>query len=274
MSRASPISQCGLRSRRPWSDRHRQLVRALDRLLAAGACPHVRTVTFASSPPTGTSGSAGFGIRRRRSSTWASTVASSASRAVRRVRADLGGSGAQAATSGPSGRRAALDRLADLLRGVFRSARSVSPSPWSSRRRVRASAGSTSAESSPRRSRPSGSRRLLTGRCEADAHPNPLVPASGRASRGDRRRTPDRGWRGAIPRAARSGGRGTRGRARRRRVAVADRRSAAVSKMAVCHASPRGSRRGRPRRPGSRGPPLLGNDAERRPRLPREAASR
>ena len=63
MSSASASSQCGLRV-------HVSALASAPRSpltgCSCGSCsPHVRTVTFASSPPTGTSGSAGFGIRGR-----------------------------------------------------------------------------------------------------------------------------------------------------------------------------------------------------------------
>ena len=78
--------------------------------------PHVRTVTFASSPPTGTSGSAGFGIRRseaprarpRRAASSASSTAIRSPTAIDAAR--------RAADLGAGGVRAAAHRLADPLR--------------------------------------------------------------------------------------------------------------------------------------------------------------
>ena len=73
-------------------------------------------MTFASSPPTGTSGSAGFGMRRSRSSSCCSVAASSAS--IASIRSPRGGApGAQLRDLGAVGRGAAADRLADLLAG-------------------------------------------------------------------------------------------------------------------------------------------------------------
>ena len=107
MSSASPSSQCGRRS---------QLVPSGAVAWRGPGSPQVRTVTFASSPPTGTSGSAGFGIRSSRSSSSSSAAASSASiwsiRAPARVDA-----GPQVRDLGAVRPGAAADRLADLLRG-------------------------------------------------------------------------------------------------------------------------------------------------------------
>ena len=66
MPSASASSQCGRRASR------------------GSGSPQLRTVTLASSPPTGTSGSAGFGMRSIASSSSAWTVASSASVAASR----------------------------------------------------------------------------------------------------------------------------------------------------------------------------------------------
>ena len=71
---------------------------------------------MASSPPTGTSGSAGFGMRSSRSSSSASAAASSAS--ISSIRAPARGRGvAQRLDLGAVGLGAAADRLADLLAG-------------------------------------------------------------------------------------------------------------------------------------------------------------
>ena len=114
----------------PRSRRRRRVGADLaDERLDAGSCsPHVRTVTLASSPPTGTSGSAGFGMRSSESSSSASTVASSASIASIRSPASVDAA-LQRGDLRPSG--AAPPRIASPIAfdAVLRSALSRSPSP-------------------------------------------------------------------------------------------------------------------------------------------------
>ena len=108
MPSASPTSQCGSARRQP--------SRRLAVAAARSGSPQVRTVTLASSPPTGTSGSAGLGMRSSRSS---SVGLDLGQLGVERVdplagaveaRLELGDLGAV-------GLGAAPDRLADPLRG-------------------------------------------------------------------------------------------------------------------------------------------------------------
>ena len=104
MSSASAISQWGLR-RHVSPPAGASAPTSPSRGCSAGSSsPQVRTVTFASSPPIGTSGSAGFGMRSRRSSTSASTVAA---RAVDRRRSARRPRSTAALSSATSGRRAA-----------------------------------------------------------------------------------------------------------------------------------------------------------------------
>ena len=115
---------------------------AVARLLDGSSSPQVRTVTLASSPPTGTSGSAGFGMRSSRSSTSASTVASSAS--ISAICSPAPGRfGLERSDFRAVRRRAALDRLADLLRGRVAA-------PPSARRRRRAASGGGRRARAPR----------------------------------------------------------------------------------------------------------------------------
>ena len=117
--------------------------------------------------PIGTSGSAGFGIRRSASSTAPSTSASSASRAV--IRSPAASDAAfRSATSGTVRCRAALDRLADPLRAAFRSALRASLSPSGCRRRASSSsARSTTAGSSPLSTPLADDLRLIAGAAAA-----------------------------------------------------------------------------------------------------------
>ena len=206
----------------------------------AGARPTSRTVTFASSPPTGTSGSAGFGIRSRRSSSSASTVASSASSAAIRAPAAVEAA-FSAAISGPFG--SAPPRIASPIAfdAWLRSALSRSPSASSSRRRASAASACIDerrvlalvdraladdvAASSRRRCSPTLIRRPPPGR-------RPRTPRNGR------RRTPGRGWPAASRRAGRSAGRGRPGRGPRRHGRPPVRRPVATEKMSACQASP------------------------------------
>ena len=105
--------------------------------------PQVRTVTLASASPTGTSGSAGFGMRRSASSSSASTRPISASRAA--IRSPAATEAARrAATSGPLGAAPALMASPICFETPLRSALRESASPRSARRRASsASAAST-----------------------------------------------------------------------------------------------------------------------------------
>ena len=87
MSSASPSSQWGFAPPGCAAGRGVGADLAGQWLLARQPLPQVRTVTLASSPPTGMSGSGGFGIRRRRSSSVAASLSASvASRLVIRTR--------------------------------------------------------------------------------------------------------------------------------------------------------------------------------------------
>ena len=100
MSRASASSQWGLRVPSPAAGVGADLATIG---WSRGSCsPHVRTVTLASSPPTGMSGSGGFGMRSSRSSRLASTSAELRVEAVIRSPAAVDAC-RSSATSGPSG---------------------------------------------------------------------------------------------------------------------------------------------------------------------------
>ena len=170
MSSASASSQCGFR-RHVAPPAGASAPTSPSSGCSTGSCsPHVRTVTFASSPPIGTSGSAGFGMRRRRSSSCGLDVsASCASIAVIRSPASVE-RGLELGDLGAVGLRAALDRLADLLRrgvalGLERrrlSPRSRAPLGVEPRAPDRRARGPR-----PCRSRPCGSRPAPRGAAAA-----------------------------------------------------------------------------------------------------------
>ena len=203
MSSASPISQCGRRA---------QVVPSAAATSRAVRSPQVRTVTLASSPPTGTSGSAGFGIRSSRSSSSASVAASSASissiRAPARVEASR-----SSATSGPSGlappRIASPICLLAALRSAFVSG--LRPGGAGGARRPRAP-GRRSPGPRPCRSRPGGcvpARRVAAGRRRSCLG---LPCGAGGAQPADDEVVVEAGE--EPPRAGRWRGRGTRGTGR------------------------------------------------------------
>ena len=134
MSRSAAMSQCGRRRQVAPPAGASAPTSPSSGCSTGSSSPQVRTVTFASSPPTGTSGSAGFGMRRRRSSISASTVASSAS--IASIRSPASTEAAfSSATSGPSGFAPPLIASPICLLAALRSALSASPSPRSVRRR-------------------------------------------------------------------------------------------------------------------------------------------
>ena len=175
MPSASPISQCGRRVHGPAPSGPPPPVSSC----GAGS-PQVRTITLASSPPTGTPGSAGFGMRSSASSSSASTAASSTSIAAIRWPASVDDR-RSASTSGPCGD--APERIASPIRfeAAFRSARRVSPSPSRPRRRASSSsatsttAGSSPLSMAPWRTRSASSRR----RCRPMLMPSPPLPGRG-----------------------------------------------------------------------------------------------
>ena len=148
---------------------------AFERLLVGSCSPQVRMVTLASSPPTGTSGSGGFGMRRSWSSRAASTSASSASRALIRSPAAVEAA-LSSATSGPSGAAPPLMASPIRFEAALRSALRVSLSPSSWRRRASSSsARSTSAGSSPLSMRAAGG--SASGSSRSRCRPTLMPPA-------------------------------------------------------------------------------------------------
>ena len=160
--------------------------------------------------------------------------------------AGCGRSGLQVRDLRPVRGRAALDRLADLLgRGVALGLERVALAEERPPSRVELE-------------RPIDDRRVLAlvDRALADRRRRPRAAAATRRSRrrlrrarrrglakARRRRTRDRGSRAASLPAARSSGRGTRGRARRTRPFGSRPSPVAVAKIASCHASPASGRR-------------------------------
>ena len=248
MSSASPSSQCGFRvqvappagASAPTSPTSG---------CSRGSCsPHVRTVTLASSPPTGTSGigrvrdaqeqvvERGLDLGQRRVER---------RRSARRPRSMPAFS---SATSGPSGAappliaspirlrgRVAL-RLERLALGQQPPALGVELERPVDERRVLALVDGALADGVG----------LVAEPLQADAHAAPpRSPSAAPPRAAARARTPDRGWPAASPHAARSSGRGRRGRSPRMPGRPAGPVAVAASKIASCHASPPagGSRR-------------------------------
>ena len=137
----------------------------------ASCSPHIRSVTLASSPPTGMSRSGGFGMRRSRSSRSPSVSAREASSAVIRTPAAVEAA-RRSATSGPSGAAPPLIASPICFETVFRSALRASFSASSRRRSASSSmARSTSAGSSPLSDGAlADGVRLLAEPLQADAH--------------------------------------------------------------------------------------------------------
>ena len=200
-----------------------------------GRCgsPHSRTVTVASGGPTGTSGSAGFGMRSSRPSSSLSispSCSSSASIALP-ISTRLGTQRVGACRRPPS---VAAPTSALIC---LRCARRLSTSP-SSRRRSRRARALVDERRRPRpcRRRPAGSRRRR--RAGAGCRRSCAAPRTAASRRRDDHERRDRATPAASRRADRSAGRGTPVDARRTRRARGDLRCFATSKMSACHASP------------------------------------
>ena len=186
------------------------------------------------------SGSAGFGMRRSRSSRVASVSASSAS-----MHGDpLAGGGrarSQARDLGAVRGRPALDGLADLLRGrvplgLERLALAEEATPVGVELRAR---GRRAPGSSPLSDRAAADDvGLVAEPLQADAHERVLPSSSIRTLPAALSRTPGRDWRAASRREARSCGRGTRGRSHRRRGAAAVRRCSPARRSATARRRP------------------------------------
>ena len=173
MSSASPSSQCGTRVQVAPPAGASAPTSPTSGWSWASCSPHIRRVTFASSPPTGMSRSGGFGMRRSRSSRSPSVSAREASRAVIRTPAAVEAA-RRSATSGPSGAAPALIASPICFETVFRSALRASFSASSRRRSASSSmARSTSAGSSPLRTAPS---RMASASSRSRCRPT-LMPA-------------------------------------------------------------------------------------------------
>ena len=203
----------------------------------------MRTVTFASSPPTGTSGSAGFGMRSRRSSSSAS-----ARQPRRRWRDPARRRSRIAPARRPRGRPGVAPpgsprRSASMP--ALRSALSASDSAWSRRRAAStSSARSTSAGSSPLSIAPL---RMRSGSSRSRCTPTLMPGASSvprRPARLGRRRMTNVTLeaRQQPAGAGRWAGRGTRGTGPRTPPWRRRRGRAATAKIAACQAR-RSSRR-------------------------------
>ncbi len=217
MSSDSPISQWGLRDQVAPPAGASAPTSPSTGDSRASISPQVRTVTLASSPPTGTSGSAGFGMRSSSSSTADSTSESSAS--IAEIRSPAATDRALSSeTSELSGAEPPLIASPIRFEAAFRSALRASLSPSSCRRRASASsARSTTDGSSPLSTAPL---RMTSGSSRSRCRPTLMPPLRSRRRPPwpARSQRPCRGWPAASPRAARSVGRGRRGRSPRTHV--------------------------------------------------------
>ena len=179
MRSRSATSQCGSRSHVAPPDAAPALLSSAADTRRGSTSPQVRTVTLSSGPPTGTSGSAGFGMRSSASSRSASIPAIDKSSASMRspTRVDAARSSATSAPCGSAPPRTASPiRFDALLRSAFRlslSARSVR------RRSSSSSARSTSAGSSRLSMAP---RRMTSGSARSRCSPTLMrhLPWTGR----------------------------------------------------------------------------------------------
>ena len=133
MSSSSPSSQCGRRVQVAPPAGASAPTSPTSGWSWASCSPHIRMVTLASSPPTGMSGSGGFGMRRSRSSRSAWVSASAASSSVMRRPAAVEAA-RRSATSGPSGAAPPLIASPIRFEAVLRSALRASFSARSRRR--------------------------------------------------------------------------------------------------------------------------------------------
>ena len=180
MSSASPMSQCGAEAC------HTVLLGRAKKGGGGGGGeadrPASRTVTFAYTPPIGTSGSAGFGMRRGSSSRSSSISASAASSCLIFSPASVDVR-LSSATSGPSATAPAWIAAPICFEASLRVALSASVSASSRRRSASSSsARSTSAGSSPLSTRAlANDVGLLAEPWKADAHAvAPSIAASRR----------------------------------------------------------------------------------------------